>query len=67
MSMVNSVVEAFVNDPDLLLLVTVTPSSILRDICETQVPIWNVEIEDVSFFALRAVVSTIRGYEMRLR
>ena len=60
--MVNSLVEALVNDPDLLWWVSVSPSSIVQDICETDVPIWTAEYLHVSFFALRAALSTIKGY-----
>ena len=57
-----SLVEALVNDPDLLWWVSVSPSSIVQDICETDVPICTAEYLHVSFFALRAAVSTIKGY-----
>jgi len=60
--MVNSLVDAFVNDLDLFWWVSVSPSSIVQDICETHVPIWTAEYLYVSFFALRAAVSTIKGY-----
>lgn len=60
--MVNSLVDALVNDPDLFWWVSVSPSSIVHDICETHVPIWTAEYLYVSFFALLAAVSTTKGY-----
>ena len=63
--MVGTLVEALVNDSNLLWWVSVTPSPILRDICETTMPTWKADFQDVSFLALRAAVSTINvtGHE----
>ena len=60
--MVNLLTEALVSDPDLLWWVSVSPSSIVQDICETDAPTWTAEYLHVSFLALRAAVSRIKGY-----
>ena len=60
--MVNLLTEALASDPDLLWWVSVSPSSIVQDICETDAPTWIAKYLHVSSLALRAAVSRIKGY-----